>query len=549
MIRIARSVATLHPPPARRAAGTAHDGPSKTGCGCRAEGPCGCSKAVPATGAWDLGRIPISQPNDAAEHEADRLAGEAMREPGDDRGSPVALVPGQSGAPLPPSQRADFRSRFHHDFSRVRIHTDDRASALARGLDAEAFTFDNDVYLDKAHLGRPTTAGLLAHELAHVVQSDRSPALARKVRRQLVLVRPTHHPTFMANRAMAQMTRGQLLSTWLRTLCPAADPSVDPMTGVVGLMHPEACTPTTPGQPRPANAPEASCRCLCEAVNSRQQIDVFIESRVPTSIPLNPGVPATARNLSDYGGAVTLAERDPNFDPPRPTVVTGGRLTEPPLPGAGDPSSRTRGTVTTPPWLMLSHELCGHVLENPNAPESHLQTEEGNRTAVDTENQIRREHGLGVRRGAFLGPGFGSVWRLLPGDDLAGLEQRFGLRMTGRAAWARAGDAWRHRRLSRVGGETEIIYDSAWRGTNVDSVAERLLQRARTVDGGEITVGNIAWDDVRSGDTWDSIARRWGVNPGAGMTAGERVERANRGRLASPSAGARVVIPPVNVRL
>ena len=354
----------------------------------------------------------------------------------------------------------------------------------------------------------------------------------------------------MTDPQMAQMTRGQLLSTWLRTLCPAADPSVDPRTGVVDLMRPDVCRPATPGQPRPANAPEASCRCLGEAVNSARQIDVFIEDQVPTSIPATrPNAPASTRNVSNFGGAVTLDTGDPNFTAPRPTVVTGGPLTAAALRGAGDPNSTTAGTVTTPPWLVLSHELCGHVLEPPNSPGSHLQTERGNRTTVDIENQIRREHGLGVRRGAFVSGGFASVWRLLPGDDLAGLQRRFGLGMTGRAAWEDIGGEWRHRWLSNIGIETEYIIDTDWRQTRVDNVAGRLLQRARRIDGGDITIGNIAWDDVRSGDTWDAIAQRWGVNGGAGLTAGERVQRANRGRLARPTAGARVVIPPVDVSL
>jgi hypothetical protein len=185
MIRVSKPVATLQQqssPIYRSAlAEPDHVAPSKGECGCHAEGPCNCAATHAAAATWDFSQIPISQPDDVAERAADRLADEAMRRPGPDPQTPPDVVPGRSGAPLPPSQRADFEARFDYDFSRVRIHTDEDASALNRGLHAEAFTFGNDVYVDKAHLGRPATTKLLAHELAHVVQGDRSPALARQV--------------------------------------------------------------------------------------------------------------------------------------------------------------------------------------------------------------------------------------------------------------------------------------------------------------------------------------------------------------------------------
>lgn len=65
----------------------------------------------------------------------------------------------------------------------------------------------------------------------------------------------------------------------------------------------------------------------------------------------------------------------------------------------------------------------------------------------------------------------------------------------------------------------------------------------------EIIIGGIARDDVRTGDTWDSIAGRWGVNAGDGLTAAQRLERANSDRPNVLTAGSRVVIPPVDVHL
>jgi hypothetical protein len=79
------------------------------------------------------------------------------------------------GQPLDPATRNFFEPRFGHDFSRVRVHTDDRAAESARAVNAAAYTVGNDVVFDSNH--RPAdgkSRQLVAHELAHVVQQETS---------------------------------------------------------------------------------------------------------------------------------------------------------------------------------------------------------------------------------------------------------------------------------------------------------------------------------------------------------------------------------------
>src|SRR5262249_49018028 len=58
-----------------------------------------------------------------------------------------------------------------YDLSHVRVHTDDRAAASARAVNAHAFTVGHDVVFGKGEYAPNTGRGaqLLAHELAHVV--------------------------------------------------------------------------------------------------------------------------------------------------------------------------------------------------------------------------------------------------------------------------------------------------------------------------------------------------------------------------------------------
>jgi hypothetical protein len=78
------------------------------------------------------------------------------------------------GQPLDVASRQFFEPRFGHDFSRVRVHTDDRAAESARAVNAAAYTVGSDMVFDSDHY-RPSDGNsrqLVAHELAHVVQQE-----------------------------------------------------------------------------------------------------------------------------------------------------------------------------------------------------------------------------------------------------------------------------------------------------------------------------------------------------------------------------------------
>jgi hypothetical protein len=70
--------------------------------------------------------------------------------------------------------RGRMESVLGQDFSGVRLHTDSRAAALASSLNARAFTIGSDVAFGAGQYqpGTPLGDGLIAHELAHVVQQQ-----------------------------------------------------------------------------------------------------------------------------------------------------------------------------------------------------------------------------------------------------------------------------------------------------------------------------------------------------------------------------------------
>lgn len=88
----------------------------------------------------------------------------------------VHSVLNSSGQPLDPAPRSFMESRFGHDFSQVRIHTDAKAAESARAVNAHVYTVGQDVVFDAGQYMPETIQGkqLLAHELTHVVQQKSS---------------------------------------------------------------------------------------------------------------------------------------------------------------------------------------------------------------------------------------------------------------------------------------------------------------------------------------------------------------------------------------
>jgi peptidoglycan/xylan/chitin deacetylase (PgdA/CDA1 family) len=138
----------------------------------------------------------IGEPDNAFERQADRAADAVMaghkapqwslsrmnidaplqrQSPGGQIGAAPPIVhevlrtPGQR---LDDGSRAFFEQRFQHDFSKVRIHAGDKASASAKSVQARAYTVGHHIVFGSHGHAQDSNAArhLLAHELAHVVQ-------------------------------------------------------------------------------------------------------------------------------------------------------------------------------------------------------------------------------------------------------------------------------------------------------------------------------------------------------------------------------------------
>ena len=165
---------------------------------------CGCGGSAGLSGRctecqsrWLMGKpvqtkLRINEPGDEYEQEAERVAEQVMRmaEPAqrtEASMTPTALqvqrrvsarsggigvaapivddVLSAPGQPLDAATRAFFEPRFGHDFSRVRVHADQRAAESAKAVNALAYTVGSDVLFGAGQYRVNTTEGrrLLAH--------------------------------------------------------------------------------------------------------------------------------------------------------------------------------------------------------------------------------------------------------------------------------------------------------------------------------------------------------------------------------------------------
>lgn len=174
-------------------------------------------------------KLKVSEPGDQYEREADRVADRVMRmqappqPPADVSDTPVTVQrkcqaceredddvirrkPVASAATMPASfvsepsilgggrsldtvTRGFFEPRFGHDFSHVRIHADAQAASMARGLGAKAFTLGRDIVFSEGEYVPGSYSGrrLLAHELTHTIQQNKTPQDTGNVNRSPVV--------------------------------------------------------------------------------------------------------------------------------------------------------------------------------------------------------------------------------------------------------------------------------------------------------------------------------------------------------------------------
>lgn len=154
-------------------------------------------------------KLTINQPGDHYEQEADRIADQVLATPthsvvsdappriqrfsGQTTGRADIAAPANidcvlssPGSPLEPSLQQDMEQRLGHDFSSVRVHTDEPADRSAREVNANAYTVGRNIVFGAGRYAPGTHEGrrLIAHELTHTVQQNAARNLGSDAKRE-----------------------------------------------------------------------------------------------------------------------------------------------------------------------------------------------------------------------------------------------------------------------------------------------------------------------------------------------------------------------------
>lgn len=468
--------------------------------------------------------LKISQPGDKHEREADRVAARVTQIPdsqiqrqekgGSGSADPPTRQrlgtkgPARGGRSLPDSVRYYFEPRFGHDFGGVRLHTDERAAKSAEAMGASAYTYGSDVFFGKGQYEPNSRSGraLLAHELTHVVQQASTREARGMVQRAITVQNPgsqaPNPPPAVAAAAaaavgvpglsaaiLATQTNALMVQGWVDQLCASGGWTVNAVSGVIDT--PTRGTfcgarPTRGSAHHTTSGAPTSCGCLCE-LTAPGATDVHIHVADVFTV----GGVTTDVNAAGEGVQVP-----PFAGHPEHNVGISG-LEAVGIRGAGDTSPLAGAgraqTLRDPPWIIFGHEVCGHSrLHTAFAPFGHVQSPEGDQSATDIENRVRREHStvassFGIRRGTFNDATgtfhFGAEYRVSSGETLSRIARRCGI-----------AQADRRTHIFRAGGVAITVATE-----RTLAVGERLL-----VDG-------IDWHEVIRNESMTSVATLWRI--------------------------------------
>jgi len=300
----------------------------------------------------------------------------------------VVRSPGRS---LEPAARAFFESRFGHDFGRVRVHADARASASAEAIQAHAYTTGNHIVLGPGQYSPGSRGGrhLLAHELAHVLQQRAASPSARLPATAVAGRWKIDDPATVQVKGGAR--NETLLADAFRDICNQAR---------VVNRGSDRVVEVGPGKVQ-SNRTEG-CGCL-QIVQSDH--DAFLA---------NPRGPSFLRGLPHIGLAVN-GWSFTSAAPTNPTVQV--RHPEDPFGWGywtGADQRQQKGFFRT-----VAHEVCGHMSAEVQRVASGRTSGRGHNEAIIRENKVAAEHGVskadqrgldkdegGVKAGAHRGESF-----------------------------------------------------------------------------------------------------------------------------------------------
>ncbi|MBZ0170216.1 hypothetical protein MELA_00262 [Candidatus Methylomirabilis lanthanidiphila] len=290
------------------------------------------------------------------------------------------------GQPLDPATRAFMEPRFGHDFSQVRVHTDTKAAESTRAVNALAYSVGHNIVFGAGRYPANSLEGtyLLAHELAHVLQSSKSTQATSPV--PALVAHPQAKQTQILSDSRSSSSERQadrmaqaIMSGFATTETPV------PATGI--HLQPEGGAGGPASLPPAAPPPTPTRRSMAELLMEWDGAGILNSPFRPSDIPDIPPLPVSEEQAQRLGlgtaatavaGAAPALQPQPTIQPRPPLRLIpggGGAPAARPTPGIG--ALRWFGPVavgltvfltpreTAPPWMDELNPLTGEPYSSP----------------------------------------------------------------------------------------------------------------------------------------------------------------------------------------
>lgn len=236
-----------------------------------------------------------------------------------------------------------MESRFNHDFSQVRVHTDTNAAESAREIDARAYTLgQNAVFGEgKYNLSTPEGKRLLTHELVHVVQQTTQPTPFTTAMRVSL---PSDSSEQKADEVAHEILTGQPLSQSIQPSAPiiARDPGEGVQTTAKKISVQVVRAKSSNDAAALIWRDDTGAIVGLLEIDTNEHLDQFLAGQV------------TAEHLVRDGQAMWSSLSISNRDVPRPSPTQPSRTeaTEP----TAENTEKTKGTKTVEKQTQLGKD-------------------------------------------------------------------------------------------------------------------------------------------------------------------------------------------------
>ncbi|MFN6564597.1 MAG: DUF4157 domain-containing protein [Nostoc sp. ChiSLP01] len=327
----------------------------------------------------------------ASEQEASpQLSTDGGFQVGEDFESPLNSSE-SGGSPLSNEVRSFMEPRFGTDFSQVRVHTGSQAIQMNRDLNAQAFTYKQNIFFGAGK--SPGNDALTAHELTHVVQQ--TGAAQRK------LIQRAINPTYNVTNGLFKVNATTGGSNLPITI--GFEPSVTaPYSNQIGLIQIVRLTDAAGANIEPQSLPAArgaSLRTTADATTGVEGgyftdvlhndapahggvgTDAPAGSALPAQYPFgngpaqpNPATPGLSRPSSGGAGGAIIGYKRSND----PSDIKAAELTDAPGYPTVNPANpdlnfdfetvaKGEDTMTTYGSLHWNFQIRSGVVQNENA--------------------------------------------------------------------------------------------------------------------------------------------------------------------------------------